>query len=178
MPRTALAPPPSTSARTLAAGLSLEARLALIDALMTERLELAALAYDINTAHLTSTRDLLDLADVITVPIDIDPSPATPYGTPVAALLQRAHRRMAVAGWCRGALRNAQGAICQLASIRAESGGRTALEHDATDVLLDAIRREFDGFDTVPSFNDAFTDGSMPLRMLGKAADLADARGL
>ncbi|MGW1359046.1 DUF6197 family protein [Streptomyces chartreusis] len=55
-------------------------------------------------------------------------------------------------------------------SLRAEAGGDRGLEADAAAVLLDAIRREFgDDVDSVPSFNDAWADGRVPLRMVGAA---------
>ncbi|MCZ4606119.1 hypothetical protein O3S80_20635 [Streptomyces sp. Lzd4kr] len=58
-------------------------------------------------------------------------------------------------------------------------GGDRGLEADAAAVLLDAIRREFgNDVDSVPSFNDAWADGRVPLRMVDQASHLADARGL
>ncbi|MFF9025695.1 hypothetical protein ACF09T_36985 [Streptomyces eurythermus] len=66
-----------------------------------------------------------------------------------------------------------------LGAIRAEAGGDSNLEANATAVLLDAIRRRFgDDVDSVPSFNDAFATGRTPLRMVDQAAHLADARSL
>jgi hypothetical protein len=66
-----------------------------------------------------------------------------------------------------------------LGAIRAEAGGDRGLEASAAAVLLDAIRRTFgDHVDSVPSFNDAYGSGRIPIRMVGQAADLADARGV
>ncbi|MFG2593985.1 hypothetical protein [Streptomyces sp. NPDC048438] len=52
---------------------------------------------------------------------------------------------------------------------------------DAIAVLMDTIRGQFgDRFESVPAFNDSFRAGGarLPLRILGQAADLADARSL
>lgn len=43
---------------------------------------------------------------------------------------------------------------------------------------MDAIRRKFTDIDSVPSLNDGFSNGRVPMRMLDQAADLAHARGL
>ncbi|MGW2613159.1 DUF6197 family protein, partial [Streptomyces mirabilis] len=89
-----------------------------------------------------------------------------------------AHHRLTTEGWCSGALIDAQGARCLYGAIRAEARGNRGLESSALDVLMDAIRREFGDVDSVPSFNDAWGNGRVPIRMLGQAASLADAHGL
>ncbi|MFJ9931368.1 hypothetical protein ACIRU5_35790 [Streptomyces misionensis] len=163
--------------------LTLEERLTLIDAEMTARLDEAAVAYEVNTAHIPT--EPVDLADVVTGPVDTglgvtgpDPLPDL-YPTPVAALLQRAHHRLLTGGWCSGALVDEDGARCMLGAIRIETRGDSGLEAGAVTVLLDAIRREFgDDVDSVPSFNDAHGGGRVPIRMVDQAARLADARGL
>ncbi|MEV0185843.1 hypothetical protein AB0I54_42245 [Streptomyces sp. NPDC050625] len=173
------APPTDTTRVASGAGdLSLEARLAAVDAAMSVRLDEAAVAFEVRTAHIPA--EPVDLADVVTVPLTPtlpQPAPQT-YSTPVAALLQRAHRRMEADGWCAGTLVDEDGAVCLLGAIRAEAAGDRGLEADAAAVLLDAIRRRFGDVDSVPSFNDAHGSGRTPLRMLGDAASLADARGL
>ncbi|MFJ6889599.1 hypothetical protein ACIQRC_32755 [Streptomyces californicus] len=159
------------------AALSLEERLVLITAAMTLRLDEAAVAYEVNTAHIPT--EPLYLGDLGTVPLTpaLQPPP-TPYPTPVAALLQRAHHRLLTGGWCSGALVDQDGARCMLGAIRTEARGDGGLGASAAAVLLDAIRRQFGDVDSVPSFNDAFTAARIPLRMLDQAAKLADARGL
>jgi hypothetical protein len=156
--------------------LSLEARMAAVDAAMTVRLDEATAAYEVNTAHIPT--DPVNLADVVTVPLTPALSPRLP-GTPVADLLKRARARMDADGWCAGALTNQQGAVCLLGAIRNESGGNSRLEADATELVLDAIRHHFgDDVDSVPGFNDSWNNGRVPLRMLTAAADLAGARGI
>ncbi|WP_185912880.1 hypothetical protein [Streptomyces sp. WAC06128] len=157
--------------------LTLEERLTLVNAEMTARLDEAAVAYEVNTAHIPT--EPVDLADVVTLPLTptLQPPPAS-YPTPVAALLQRAHHRLLTSGWCSGALVDEDGARCMLGAIRAEARGDSGLEADATSVLLDAIRRKFGDVDSVPSFNDAHGSARTPLRMVDQAAGLADARGL
>ncbi len=161
-----------------AAALSLEARLAAVEAAMTVRLEEAAVAHEVRTAHIHT--DTADLGDVITVPLT--PAPTAPpqtYTSPVAALLERARHRMETRGWCAGAAADEHGAVCIIGAIRAEAGGNRDLEADAARTVLDAIRRRFgDHIDSVPTFNDGFGSGRTPARMLGEAAMMADARGL
>ncbi|MER6377161.1 hypothetical protein ABT255_54905 [Streptomyces mirabilis] len=183
MPQTTSSPAIDHPAPTLQAAappveLSLEERLALIDAAMTVRLDEAAIAYEVNTAHIPT--EPVDLADVITGPLGTGPAPLPDlYPTPVATLLQRAHHRLVSGGWCKDALVDADGARCMLGAIRIEARGDDRLEADAASVLLDAIRRQFgDDVESVPSFNDAFGSGRTPLRMVDQAAHLADARGL
>ncbi|MEU5242644.1 hypothetical protein AB0G81_00700 [Streptomyces asoensis] len=156
--------------------LGLEARLAAIDAAMTLRLEEAAVAHEVRTAHLAI--DPIDLAEVITVPLTPTrqpPAPAT-YRTPAAALLERAHHHMQSAGWCSGALTDEDGAVCLIGAIRAEARGDRDLADDASAILLDAVQRKFHD-ESVPAFNDRQRDGATPARMLLEAARLADARG-
>lgn len=161
--------------------LSLDARLAATEAAMTLRLEEAAVAHEVRTAHIAT--DVFDLADVVTVP---DALPRLPATTPhhrsrIATVLERAQHRMETAGWCAGALTDASGATCWMGAILAEASGDQALAADALDVLRDALARRFgtDADDiSVPEVNDRQRDGRFPVRMLGEAAGLADARGL
>ncbi|MCX5055083.1 hypothetical protein [Streptomyces sp. NBC_00474] len=183
MPHPVLSPAkhhPTETPKTAAppAEMSLEERLELINAAMTVRLDEAAVAYEVNTAHIPT--EPVDLADVVTVPVDtiLQPLPDL-YPTPVAALLQRAHHRLVTGGWCKDALVDADGARCMLGAIQAEARGDRGLESSAVTVLMDAIRRKFgDDIDSVPGFNDAWASGRTPLRMVDQAAGLADARGL
>ncbi|WP_234317461.1 DUF6197 family protein, partial [Streptomyces stelliscabiei] len=159
--------------------LSLEERMAFINAAMTVRLDEAKVAYEVNTAHIDT--EPVDLADVVTVPLTptLQPPPQQSYPTPVADLLQRAHHRLLTGGWCKDALVDEDGARCMLGAIRIEARGDSGLEASAASVVLDAIRRKFgDDVDSVPSFNDAHGSGRVPMRMLDQAAGLADARGL
>ncbi|MFJ5657272.1 hypothetical protein ACIQD5_28495 [Streptomyces microflavus] len=176
MPLTHAPPQPATGNRVSSSELSLEARLAATDAAMTIRLEEAAVAHEVRTAHIST--DPIDLGEVLTVPLTPALQPPTPYPTPVAALLQRAHHRLLTDGWCAGALVEEDGARCMVGAIRIESRGDHGLEAGAVAVLLDAIRRKFGDVDSVPSFNDAHSSGRIPLRMLDQAAGLADTRGL
>ncbi|MGW8065952.1 DUF6197 family protein [Streptomyces ziwulingensis] len=172
-------PAPTTQPASTAspAELTLEERLTFIKAAMTARLDEAAVAYEVNTAHIPT--ESVDLSDVVTVPLTptLQPPPES-YPTPVAALLQRAHHRLLTGGWCSGALVDEDGARCMLGAIRAEARGDSGLEADAAAVLLDAIRRKFGDVDSVPSFNDAHGSSRVPIRMVDQAAGLADARGL
>ncbi|MFG2308666.1 hypothetical protein ACGFS9_08240 [Streptomyces sp. NPDC048566] len=169
--------------------LSLEARLEAAERLMEVRLAVAAVAYEVNTAHIETERAEggsvgtapLDWAG-ITVPPSAPAGPADvsgPRATPVAALLHRAAERMRDAGWCAGALVDENGALCSQGAIRRESGGDRRLEARAMDLLLEAIRRRFGpSVPSVPAFNDAWADGREPLRMMERASVLADARGI
>ncbi|GGQ86804.1 hypothetical protein GCM10010250_67280 [Streptomyces althioticus] len=157
--------------------LSLDARLTAAEAAMTVRLDEAAVAHEVRTAHIST--EPVDLADVITVPLTPTLQPQQLPATPVAALLQRARARMEADGWCAGVLTDESGAVCLLGAIRKEAGGDRSLEADAAAVVLDAIRCRFgDHIESVPAFNDAHDTGRIPLRMLDQAASLADARGV
>ncbi|MEW2623641.1 hypothetical protein [Streptomyces sp. NPDC048106] len=170
-------PAPTTQAPAPPADLTLEERLTLINTEMTARLDEAAVAYEVNTAHIET--EPVDLADVVTGPVDTGPAPLPDlYPTPVAALLQRAQHRLLTGGWCKDALVDEDGARCMLGAIRIEARGDSGLEASAASVLLDAIRRKFGDVDSVPSFNDAHGRGRVPIRMVDQAARLADARGL
>ncbi|MET9734536.1 hypothetical protein ABZZ79_29020 [Streptomyces sp. NPDC006458] len=171
-------PAPTTQAAAPPTDLTLEERLTLVKAAMTARLDEAAVAYEVNTAHIDL--EPVDLADVVTGPVDTGTAPLPDlYPTPVAALLQRAHHRLLTGGWCKDVLVDEDGARCMLGAIRIEARGDSGLEANAAAVLLDAIRRKFgDDVDSVPSFNDAHGTGRIPIRMVDQAAHLAAARGL
>jgi hypothetical protein len=154
--------------------LDLDARLALATAAMTLRLDRAAVAFEVNTAHIESAS--VDLAELVPLTPTIAPA-LTPALTPVAACLQRAQTVLAERGWCTGALRGEQGAVCLMGAIRAAATSRGQAD-DACAVLLDAIQAEFTGAETVPSWNDQQTGPHVPLRLLGQAADLAAQRGI
>jgi hypothetical protein len=145
---------------------------------MDARLALAAVAYEVNTAHIGTTPvDWSDIAAPLT-PTAPPPAPS-PYSTPVASLLHRAHLRLREDGWCAGALVDEDGSLCSQGAIRMESSGDRHLESQALEVLLEAIRRRFGPHvESVPSFNDAWGTGREPTRMMEQACILADARGI
>lgn len=141
---------------------------------LNQRLTLAALAVD---ARLDT--EPLNLADVIRRPVDLPVPPQPAYPTPVAALLQRAAHRLETSGWCRSATIDTDGARCLYGALRAEDPGGHHLD-DALRVLLEALRREFGpDIETVPAANDhLIRSQAHAVRILGTAANLADARGL
>ncbi|MEU9137259.1 hypothetical protein AB0D33_15040 [Streptomyces sp. NPDC048404] len=168
-------------------GDGLEARLAAVAAEMDARLAEAAVAYEVNTAHIeTPAVDWSGIGapSAPTGPLPTSPVPGAPPGlaahaTPVAALLHRASLRLRTDGWCAGALTDDDGHLCSQGAIRRESGGDRRIEAQAMGVLLEAIRRQFGPqVESVPSFNDAWGNGREPTRMLEQAAILADTRGL
>lgn len=140
-----------------------------------ERLALAALKVD---AHIDSRPPaLLDLADVIRIPVEApEPTTLVPVLSPLAACLRRAHARLE-AGWCAGALRDEQGAMCLIGAIRIAATSRGQAD-DACTLLLDTIRRQFPHAETVPSWNDQQTNAGPALRMLDHAANHAASRGI
>lgn len=153
----------------------LDARLAATDAAMTVRLELAALAVAVNAS---APETVLRLEDVITGPVQLPEPEEAPYPTPAAATLQRAARRLRDGGWCRGATVTTEGARCLYGAVRAEAPTDRA-EADALSTLLDAIRRQFPGAESVPEANDwRLPNVRAAVRVLGQAARLADTRGL
>lgn len=153
--------------------LDLDARLAMVGAVMDERCTLAVLAVDVNSAHI-ATPELPE----VSAPLPLTPTAAPcPYPTSIAATLHRARLRLDAAGWCTGQLRDEQGAACLIGAIRTEAPSRGAAD-DACALLLEAIRRDFPTAETVPSWNDSQRDPRLPARYLGRAAELAHARGL
>jgi len=152
--------------------LDLDARLALVGAVMDARLSLANLSFEVDTAHIPAA----DPIPEITAPLPLTPTPAPcPYSTPIAATLHRARLRLDAAGWCTGQLRDEQGAACLIGAIRTEAPNRGAAD-DACVILLEAIRRDFPTADTVPSWNDVQRDQRLPGVYLERAAALAHAR--
>jgi len=165
----------SATATTAAAPvhLDLDARLAMVGAVMDERCNLAVLAVDVNSAHIVTP----ELSQV-TGPLPLVPTVApNPYSTPIAATLHRARLRLDDGGWCIGQLRDEQGAACLIGVIQAAAGSRREAD-DACVLLLEAIRRDFPNAATVPSWNDARNDPRLPARYLERAAELAHARNL
>ncbi|MFD6281982.1 hypothetical protein ACFWFI_41470 [Streptomyces sp. NPDC060209] len=177
MPHTTPTPSLAVAAPVPAAALSLEERLTLVNTEMTVRLDEAAVAYEVRTAHIPV--DPFDLADVLVIPLTLTLQPTgTPQTSPVAALLLRAHLRLLTDGWCAGSQIREDGARCLYGAIRAEAAGDRSLEARGLEVLMDAIRADFGETYSVPTFNDSWTTGRVPMRILGQAADLAHARGL
>lgn len=166
-----IAPATATTA-AVPVELDLDARLAMVGAIMTGRLDEAAVAFEVNTAHIPATP-----APEIVTPALPAPIPAVcPYSTPIAATLHRARIRLDAGGWCTGQLRDEQGAACLIGVIRGEAGSRAEAD-DACVLLLEAIRRDFPNAESVPSWNDARNDHRLPARYLERAAELAHARG-
>jgi hypothetical protein len=162
------APAPTKTAAPVE--LDLDARLAEVGAIMTARLDQAAVAFEVNTAHIPAEPPI-----EITIPQLPQTAIPAPYSTPIAALLHRARMRIETDGWYQGGLRK-DGRRCLIGAIRIEAASRHQAD-DASALLLDVIQREFGG-DTVPSWNDAQTSPRPVLLALGRAAELAHARGL
>lgn len=160
----------ATATRPAAPVLDLDARLALASLAMDARLDRAAVAFEVNTAHLPA-----EPAPEITIPHLPQPAAPCPYRTPIAALLHRARARIEHSGWTRGAL-HSDGRHCPIGAIRAEAGSRDQAD-DASALLLDVIRRDFGG-DTVPTWNDAQASMRPVLLAFDRATEHAHARGL
>jgi hypothetical protein len=156
--------------------LDLDARMTLLNVEMDARLNRAAVAFEVNTAHIPGADPVP--ASTTTVPLTPTLAPAAcPYNTPIAATLWRARGRIETDGWLQGARRDEAGARCPDGAIRYEA----ASSYEAVDalvVLLEAIRRDFPDTDTVPSWNDAQTSPAPVLLQLGRAAELAHTRGI
>lgn len=174
--------PPGSPGERGAHGDGLDARLAAVKDEMDARLALAAVAYEVNTAHIETppvdwTRIGAPPAPAA-LPLTTPPGP-DPDATPVAALLHRASLRLRTDGWCAGTLTDEYGSLCSQGAIRKESAGDRDLEAQAMTVLLEAIRRRFGPHvESVPSFNDSWGTGREPTRMLEQASVLADSRGI
>lgn len=166
----------ATAVRPADTALDIEARLALADAGMTLRLEQAAVAFEVNTAHIPN-EPVVELPFVELVPSVAPVATPAPYLAPLAACLHRAHAILTDRGWCTGGLRDEQEAVCLAGAIRAAATSRGQAD-EACALLLDAIQAEFTGAATVPSWNDQQRDQRVVMRLLGQAADRADAQGV
>lgn len=154
--------------------LDLDARLAVAGAFISSRLDEAAVAFEVRTAHIPT--EPLQLGTIVSQPI-ATPAPAlAPYTTPLAALLHRARTRLE-AGWCTGRLRDEQGAVCAIGAIRAEADSRSQAD-DACGLLLDRIRSEFADVQTIPAWQDQQRSVEPVLRIFDGATRLADRRGV
>lgn len=165
---------PTRTATAAPVELDLDARLALVGALMDQRLALANVTFEVDTAHLPAS----DPIPAVVAPPVIQPAAAPgPYATRAAGTLHRARVRLEASGWCTGQLRDEQGARCLIGAIRAEAPSRGTAD-DACTVLLEAIRRDFSDVETVASWNDRQASLRPALLYLDRAAVLADSRGL
>lgn len=156
---------------TRAPALDLDERLALASLAMDERLALAGVAVDVNSVHIA-----VDPLPEVAIPQLPQTAIPAPYTTPVAALLHRARTRLETDGWTRECLVDEQGRRCPIGAIRREAASRW-LADDACVLLLEAIQRDF-ADETIPSWNSRQTSPAPVLLYLGRAAELAHARGL
>lgn len=152
-----------------AAAPDLDARLALTSLAMDSRLDEAAVAFEVNTAHLPT--EPVDLDSLITTPIL--PAPDTTPGTPLADCLRRARSILTERGWTRGHLKSEQGSVCLIGALRAAATSRHQAD-DACAVLLDVIRAAYPQAETVPAWNDSQHGPALPVRLLDQAATHAD----
>jgi hypothetical protein len=156
-----------------AADLDFDTRLVLRAAEMTVRLDQAAVAFAINTAHLPGS----DPRPLVVEPATLQLTPTLapcPYNT-TAGLLHRARARIETDGWCRDALFDESGAICPIRAIRLEAATRDQAD-DACVLLLEAIQRDFRDAETIPSWNAAQTSPAPVLLAFDRAATLAHNR--
>ncbi|WP_369167800.1 hypothetical protein AB5J49_08000 [Streptomyces sp. R28] len=155
--------------------LDLETRLALLGVEMDARLDEAAVAFAVNTAHIASADPVTDTAEV--VPLTPTATP-TLYNTPIADVLHRARLRIEADGWCRDNLFDESGAICPIRAIRLEAATRREAD-DACVLLLDVIQQHFDpGAETIPSWNASQNSPAPVLLAFGHAAQTANAKGI
>jgi len=162
-----------TATRAATPALDFETRLALADAAMNVRLANASAAIEVNTAHIP----IDPIPHVDAAPIIVPPATPCPYRTTIATTLWRARNILEDRGWCTGALRGEQGAVCLMGAVQAAAPGSSRAD-DALGVLLDAIRRDFPEAESVPHWNDHRATGFLAFRYLDRAADLAHTRNL
>ncbi|MGR6538886.1 DUF6197 family protein [Streptomyces rochei] len=159
----------ATATRLAPPVLDLDARLALVDAAMSARLDQAAVAFEVNTAHLPGADPVPHITE--TAPVPLTPAAApSPYQTPIADLLHRARQRIEADGWCRDAVFDESGAVCPIRAIRLEAAGDRRLADDACVLLLDRIQDQFAWAETIPSWNATQTSVAPVLLALDRAA--------
>jgi hypothetical protein len=157
----------ATAIRPAPPVLDLDARLALVDAAMTIRLDQAAVAFEVNTAHLPGADPIPHITEILPHLPAVAPSL---YRTPLADLLHRARTRIETDGWCRDAVFDETGAVCPIQAIRLEARGDRDLTHDACVALLDAIQDQFADAETLPSWNTQQTSATPVLAAFDRAA--------
>jgi hypothetical protein len=166
-------PPTVATVTTAVPALDFDTRLALAGAAIDHRLAVAGLAVAVNTAHI----DIEPAPIVDAPPVILRPTIPCPYSTPVAAALWKARQILDERGWCRGALADEQGAVCLMGAVEAAAPGGSRLYRDAIDVLLEAIRCDFDA-QSVAHWNDRLNDQFLAYRYLDQAAELAHNRSI
>lgn len=159
--------------RLAPAALDLDARLALVDAAMTVRLDEAAVAFEVNTAHLPGADPIPHIAEA---PLPVPAAAPSSYRSPLADLLYRARLRVETDGWCRDAVFDASGAVCPIQAIRLEARGDRDLAHDACVALLDSIQQQFADAETIPSWNRQQTSAGPVLAAFDRATHHAHTR--
>lgn len=165
---------PTTTTTAAPVELDLDARLAMMGAIMDERLALANISFEVDTACIEGADPIPETTALPRLTPTVAPCP---YSTPIAATLHQARIRMETDGWCTGQLRDPDGAGCLIGVIRAAADSRVQAD-DACVLLLEAIRRDFADAETIACWNDAQNNPRMPLLYLDRAAALAHARGL
>ncbi|MFZ3473113.1 DUF6197 family protein [Streptomyces sp. 4.24] len=153
---TTLAPisPPQAAAPAL----TFDERLALSPLAMNDRLDLAGLAFDVNTAAIP-----VEAPEILTAPAPA----ATPKPVTVDDVLREARRLITAHGWIRQYVGRAETGYCLIGAIRAAAGGNSRLEDEAETGMLDRIRRQFPDALSVGAWNDAQCGPAPVLRMLG-----------
>lgn len=151
--------------------LTLDDRLALTSLALDARLDQAAIAFEVNTAHLPAEPPV-----EITVPQQPQTAVPAPYSTPLADLLHRARARLQADGWSREAMLELDGRRCAIGAIRREAASRWQAD-DACVLLLEAIQQHWQA-ETIPSWNARQPSIAPVLLAFGRAAELADARGV
>ncbi|MFJ4932334.1 hypothetical protein ACIP8U_00485 [Streptomyces pseudovenezuelae] len=162
--------------------LDLDTRLLLLNIEMDARLQRAAVAFEVNTAHLPGADPIPDTPGTVPLTPTLTPAPQTsPYSTPLADLLDRARHYIATRGLLQGNLRDendVHGARCPIGALRYEAGANRHLADDACVLLLDVIQAEFTDAETIPSWVDAQTSPAPVLACMSRAAELAHHRNL
>lgn len=170
--------PTNTLTRTTTPHLDLDARMALTDAAMTLRLETAAVAHEVNTAHIP--------AEIVSITPPRGHSGPAPVGQPgpIARVLADAVGVLEARGWAAtGRTCHTNGRLCLAGAIRVAAGSGpddadSLLATRAASFLLDTIQAQHPTAVTLPAWNDAQRNGNRPLRLLRQAATLATAQGI
>lgn len=161
--------------------LTLDERITFTNHAMSIRLAEAAVAFEVRTAHIAGADPILDVPDTVPLTPTLAPPVVSPYSTPMADLIHRAHGYIATRGLLRGALRDdadVNGARCPIGALRIEARGNRWLADDACVLLLDVIQAEFADAETIPSWVDRQTSAAPVLACMSRAAELAHTRQL
>lgn len=149
--------PAAAPAQAAAPTLTFDQCLALSGLAMDHRLDLAGLAFDVDTAAIPA-----EAPEILAGPaLAAAPQPAT-----VADVLREAARLITIHGWIRKYAGRAETGYCLIGAIRTAASGNRPLEDAAEELMLDRIRAQAPDTQSIGEWNDSQHGPRAVLRIL------------